>query len=1459
MRYCIHFCGVLFLVLFANFQSHAQRYHVWVNTPIQTCSNTGQCGGEFRFNGIMQGMHSGTYLSAYVVVETAQKPTRYSINVSSDCEPEGCHFSNNISGDMPSEYRGTTTLSTGGTLTYCWDPGQPAIQVTGGGSSYTLTMPVWGFSYQWEAIQGSGTAKPFKTDGNGSTVMQSSTVTVTPAMMAELFGGSGYGQNYYFRVRVTNCDTRASALVGGYTFIEPAPTAFVAGKTPATCYGTSTGTVTLTINNPAVNEFYINCTNTSTNESFPVPNAIPGSLNTAPVYNGNYTIRGLSQGEWDFQVVNRSATAANTYIRKERVTQPPPVTVSFSTPPHNGYAIRCAGGNGDVTAIGNGGVGDYKDFLWNTGATTATLSGVPANTYSVTLKDRNDCQSASTTVTLSAPTALSASITSPKPYGGYEVQCHDKANGSATASGAGGVPGSGYTYRWATGITNATAPGLSAGTHTVTVTDANGCTAPASVVLNAPVPVDFTIDPVQGLVCKGDRTAILEAKPVLSTIIGTAHYQWSGGERSAAVADKAAGTYSVTVTDDQGCSTTKTHTLTDPSGYTVSLALGALYNGSEIRCNGEDNGKLVSTVRDAANTVTTAEGYQWSKNGVVFADGPGLPSQDHLSKGTYELVITYGAQCKTDALYILDDPDPVSVTVAATSSYSGQAISCHNATDGNIRATASGGTGDHTYRWDNGATTQLLTGLGSGDYHVTVADANGCESENAITLHNPTAVEASIGSVSDYSGYGISCSGLTDGTMTASGSGGTGGYTYQWNNNNRTTAVNGALGRGTYTVTVYDRNLCSAQATEVITEPSVLTLAIGSFTDVACNGGSDGMIALAANGGVGKYQYSRDNGVTWKDEPAFTGLPIGAYTLLVNDGNGCPASTKQTLDQPSALTLAFKDRVPAFCADPRGGATADVSGGVTGYTYSWTDAQGNVVGTDMQLSGVRGGIYTLLVRDAHNCPISDKVGITSTDGAKADYTAIAARCHDSPDGSATLTITEGDEPFAIEWPDGQTSLNAINLKGGDYIVLITDGHDCTVIKEVTVPAPDALRLGVQSSIQPTCNGDCDGALTLIANGGVGTYTYAWNGQLGNTQSNLCKGTYAVVLTDGNGCKLEQPVTLHEPDKLTLKLQTAIPATCTDGCDGRLTVAGAGGNGGYVYSWDGGIPGATRSNLCPADYSVMVTDTRGCVGSGIITLPNTPPVPVDLGGGVTLCVGQTYTLNAGTGWRAIRWGGTGLSGSTQAVTIKDPGAYWLEVLDNNGCIGRDTFLLATSYDLLKASFMIPAEAVAGDTVAIVDISWPLPETVSWDFPLTMKRISGSDDVVFGQFNTTGTYAVGLTAHLGECVDYVEKNIVVIGGREGDTGGRLGYEAYVKAFGLYANPNDGSFDVVVDLAEEDDIILSVWNSQTGALIGKVMEKDNASYRIHVDLRPLSAGAYVLRLDHAKGSSSLRFIVR
>ncbi|WP_221408868.1 T9SS type A sorting domain-containing protein [Ohtaekwangia koreensis] len=1368
-------------------------------------------------------------------------------------------------------YSGTASLGSNnslplwGSFIYCWSPVEKQSFAISGGdygdyltiSKIKYTNPPSTWLVSMNSIDWVTLTMPAPKNGY---IPETGSVgpyyLIDRDMLRNVLGSTFYGKPIYFRSKYSNdcfSNNTSDPTTSPFVFALK-PTVTLTSYEDARCKGESSGTATLNIQHPDVDRFIITCKNLDNSAyDFQIPAAS----------RGDNVVSGLRAGSWQFIVENNNSVNASDYgaayeTFNHTVREPAlPLRASTVSKKYGSFDVSCNGGsNGEITASAIGGNGTYT-YTWSHDAalTSATASGLKAGTYTVTATDYKGCVN-STSITLLEPTKLTASLTSTGGKGAYQVSCWDKSDGALLASGSGGA--SGYTYTWSTGATGNTISGLSVNSYTVTVKDANTCTAQSSVTLTAPPKIDFSINELASLTCPNDHTAILEAKPVASTIIGTAHYDWSTGETISTIEDKGAGTYSVKVSDDQGCSTTKSKTLVDPPANTVSISPLSNYNGSYIKCNGDSNGSLAAIVKDENNNTITAQNYSWTVGSTTVGDGATLSSVSDLNEGQYKVVITYRNQCKAEATYFLSDPEPVTVAVSTASNYNGQPISCYNMTDGKLHAIASGGTGTLTFSWNTGATGSLLTNIGAGFYTVTIKDVNGCIGTQTQQLQNPEPVQAVITDVSDYSGYGISCYGSSDGYILAEGTGGTGVYTYSWSNGNTSMSIN-KLVADVYTVTVSDNNACKQSISQTITSPPTLSLSVANQKNVSCFDGNDGAIELKSSGGVGNYTYSNDSKTTWQAGNTFNSLKQGSYTIYLQDANGCEKNIAATLTQPTKISISFTNIQPAFCSNPTGTATAVVTGGTTGYTYSWQDSKSSEVDTDAILSNVKSGIYTLVVQDKNACPMTNSVAITSNDGAKSTYTATAAKCFDSFDGSASIVITEGDGPFVTEWPDGQSSLQGINLGKGTYNVLITDSHNCTVVQAVDIPAPDALQLAVKSATIPTCNGVCDGQLTLEATGGVGGYIYEWNNKAGEAQPQLCAAVYPVVLKDANGCILTQDVELKHPDPIQITVVSATLPTCKDGCDGSLEVTANGGNGGYNYIWSVGGNSAIKTNLCPGVYTVSVEDAKGCKGENTVTLNNTPELLLNLGGGVTLCVGQRYTLDAGAGWNSIAWGSSaGLSSVDQKVTVNEAGRYWVEVLSDKGCVAQDTFLLETSYDLLKAAFLMQSQAAVGDTVVMIDVSWPLPETIEWNYPLEMTKLLDNGDVVYGQYKNTGVYEVTLGSHLGECYDQISKTITIIEGEEDTEGGRLGYEESVKQFTLYPNPNNGSFHVGVELIREMPITVSVWHSPTGILIKQVQKSGDKQYEIYFDLKPLTSGTYVLRLDYENGKKYIRFVV-
>lgn len=1363
-----------------------------------------------------------------------------------------------------------------------------------------------------------------------------SAISLTRSDLQAMGFNNPYGRKYF----------RVTARNGTTSQLQPIDISYPAARADITtsdpkCHGGNDGSVMVVITSP----------NISIIKDFVVTLFADEALRNVhdqQIVDDPYTaaFHGLSAGSpfW-LKVENNSNVSLygncwsvykiNPLVDPEQIRIP-----EFEASNYNSFGVQCQGGaNGTLKALPSGGTGTYTSYKWTgTSSTSAQAVDLPAGTYEVKVRDSNDCWSEPFSKTLVEPPRLAVSLVSSGGKNGFDVSCHDKKDGVLDVHVSGGVQG--YTYKWSSGSTDPVMTGVGIGTYAINVTDKNGCVASAEKTLSAPEPIDFAIEELAGINCAGDRTGILQIRAVANTI-GDVRYTWSSGESQKEIRDKPSGMYAASVSDSQGCLATRSHTLTEPVPWSVDISASSDYHGSHIRCFGESNGSLTTIVKDG-NTITSAENYVWYKNGSVYQSGKELSKIDALTAGTYRVEIMYDAFCKTEDVFILEEPSKVDILISGVSDYNGSSLSCHGSADGSIMAKGSGGTGDlYTYNWATGQKTALisnlsagtysvraidingceavaekmligpdpveavidvttdyngqplscadasdaaltvsarggvsmfsftwntgeksaqLTNLPAGSYTVTAIDANGCSVVTGATIADPSPVEAQIIRTSDYHGYGVSCHGSQDGQMLSRATGGTGTYTYQWNGGEYAAALLENISAGNYMVVITDANGCSDTATGEITEPVPLSIEISETTGVSCNGGFDGEIKLLATGGAGNYEFSalRD---AWQTNQTIEGLQAGTYETIVRDVNGCRQSTVALIPEPPPISIQFDHIEPALCGDAKGKAAALIAGGTGDYSYLWTDTEGNSMGHESSVSGLRAGVYLLTVADANLCFETESVGITSTDGPTVRVSKIApASCSYAKDGSAFVEVTDGLGPFDILWEDGQQSAEAVALAPGDHLVRIMDSNDCSVVESVSVPAPDSLVIQLIEKTEPKCNDSCDGRLKVGAIGGNNQYSFLWdNDEEGPEAVDICAGQYQVTVTDQKGCLASATYKLDQPAPLSIELAEAKEPRCHDACDGRLAVNVQGGTGSITYEWSNGAHGSLLEDACPGAYTITVRDDHHCVATDVYSLQNPPKDMLDLGGSTVLCEGQSHVLDPGP-WKTYSWtSSTGFRSQDRQVTITKAGLYWADVTSHQDCEVRDTFLLETSADLLKANFLMASAAAVNDTVVMIDVSWPWPETITWYRPDHMRLLEDYGDIVMGQFEAPGQYSVSLTARLGECIDKVTKEISIrdTGDAPGDS--RMWSEPFVKVLGLYPNPNEGKFEVEVEFLEASPVMLTVFNVLTSMKIAQIKDDGQSKYLKHFDLAPLSAGTYTLRLDYTGGTKYIRFVVR
>ncbi|WP_164108667.1 MULTISPECIES: MBG domain-containing protein [Sphingobacterium] len=1162
-----------------------------------------------------------------------------------------------ITGIVVGEPASALSAATGG--------GKTDVSCNGGGNGTATVAPTGGtlpYTYSWAPSGGTnatasglsvGVYTVTVTDANGCTTTRSFTITQPTALSAANGGGK----------TDVSCNggangTATVAPTGGtpaYTY-SWAPS----GGTGATATGLTAGTYTVTvtdanacqttrtftINQPAT---ALSATIASTNVScngggngtatVVVSGGTPSyTYSWAPSGGTNATATGLGVGTYTCTITDANACSIT---RSVTITQP--TAMSAVTSKTN---VSCNGGsNGTATIVPSGGTGPYTYSWAPSGGTNATATGLAVGNYTVTVTDANNC-TITRGFTITQPTAMN--ITTSR----TDLACNGAANGIASVNVTGGVPP--YSYSWAPyGGTASMATGLAAGTYTVTITDANSCTATRNFTILQPPALVASPSTHSNVSCYGGANG--SAKVTVTGGTPGYSYSWApSGGTGATASGLSAGTYTVTVTDANACTTTQSFTITQPDALVATA--GAQ---TDVSCNGGSNGSATVAVTGGIAPYT----YSWSPTGGAAATATGLMA------GTYTVTVTDANACTTTQSFtITESPALVATPVSQTN------LSCYGGANGSATVEATGGTAPYTYSWSpTGGTAATATGLMAGTYTVTVTDANACSTTQSFTITQPSALV-----VTPFSQTNIACNGAATGSATVTVAGGTGTYTYSWAPSGGTAATATGLAAGTYTVTVTDANACFTTQSFTITQPSALVATAANQTNVSCYSGANGSATVAVTGGTPGYTYSwAPSGGTGATA---TGLSAGTYTVTVTDANACTTTQSFTIAQPNALVATASSQTNVSCnGGGNGAATVAVTGGTAPYTYSWSPTGGAAA----TATGLSAGTYTVTVTDANACTTTQSFTITESPSLVATAASQTnVSCYNEANGSATVAVTGGTGTYTYSWaPSGGTAATATGLSAGTYTVTVTDANACTTTQSFTITQPSALVATAASQTDVSCNGGANGSATVAVTGGTGTYTYSWapSGGTAATATGLSAGTYTVTVTDANACTTTQSFTLMQPAALVATADSQTDVSCNGGANGSATVGVTGGTGTYTYSWaPSGGTAATATGLSAGTYTVTIKDANLCETTQTFTIIQ-PTALVATAASQTdvSCNGgsngaATVAVTGGTAPYTYSWSPTG--GATATATGLMAGTYTVTVTDANGCTTTQSFTI-----------------------------------------------------------------------------------------------------------------------------------------------------------------------------------------
>ncbi len=750
-----------------------------------------------------------------------------------------------------------------------------------------------------------------------------------------------------------------------------------------------------------------------------------------------------------------------------------------------------------------------------------------------------------------------------------------------------------------------------------------------------------------------------------------------------------ANTYSLNITDNNGCITTPaitSFTISEPTALVPNGNISSNYNGQDISCFGAADGEITASISGGTPS------YTYSIDGVNFG-----PSNifSNLSAGTYTITYQDANGCDTSEVFTLTNPADLSGALSIT-----QQVSCNGVADGSIQFVVNNintGTPGYQYSIDGGTIFQgsnIFAGLAGGQTHtVIVEDANGCQAFASIFLPEPSAITFSVSS-SNFNGFGVTCNGATDGQIIIfSPSGGTPNYDYSITGGApfSSTMIHNGLGAGTYAVTVRDASGCTNDTTITITEPLPFTINAATTSsyngsDVSCPSACDGTVDVTQLNGVGSITYNMTSflpqtSASWTN--VCGGLSFGTYTINATDANGCTANTTITLTEPLPWVYSV-DSVKETCNSANGQAAITVTQGGTGsLAYSWNPT-GQINPT---ASNLVTGIYTVTVTDINICSFTEDIFVDEAD-ITLDFDSVPP-CNGGNDGSATVN-PNGTPPYQITWFNGDTTNTTIGLAPGFYSVTVVDATGCLVTDSVEVPVGanvDVTLDSLNSMLNVACFGYPSSGVTVNATGGTGANTYLYHipntfpiPQASNTFSGLYAGTYPIYATDANGCSNSVVVTISQPDQLIFTTFSE-DVSCNLGADGMASIDTIyGGTAPYTYLWSTGEITPIISNLSAGTYTVQATDANGCLSNPTVDtiVINEPPVlqsaitilsHSNCAGAQSLATGEiSVAVSGGTAGYSYLWN----TGATSAsINLLLPGIYIVVVTDANGCTISDT--------------------------------------------------------------------------------------------------------------------------------------------------------------------------------------------
>ena len=653
---------------------------------------------------------------------------------------------------------------------------------------------------------------------------------------------------------------------------------------------------------------------------------------------------------------------------------------------------------------------------------------------------------------------------------------------------------------------------------------------------------------------------------------------------------------------DQGIYSPSTTTYTEP-WYGATEDYSIVINGTSIQAS-----------------------YLWSSGQIT-------DSISNLNAGNYSVSITNDNGCVISDSVIITEPNTIGI------SYTFNDVSTCQGSDGDIDITITGGTAPYSFLWNNSDTTEDISNLSSGIYLLNITDSNGCNDSVSILINEPPSV------ITNYFQINPSCIGYNNGSIDLSITSGTAPFQYMWSNSATTEDISN-LSEGIYSVTVTDFNGCSSIISVLLEDPIAPNINF-TTTSVSCFGGSNGSIDLSINGGTGSFNFIWNTSDTTED---ISNLSIGTYTYTITDSLNCIFSDTVSITEPSPINVSTSTTNVSCANGNDGTAILNISGGIFPYSENW--------GLSSSLN-LDAGNHTFIVTDDNGCNYSDSITISEPPPLLVSYSTTDALCNGALDGTASLTISGGVNPYSENWGlSNPTTLNA-----GSHTFIVTDTNGCTKVDSFIISEPSQISVLVDT-FRVSCAGFSDGSASLNISGGTAPYIEDWGG---NNPLALDTGTFLFIVIDSNNCQYQGQAIITEPNPIIVNEFTT-DVSCFGLSDGVVLLQINGGTAPYNEDWGVNNPLA----LSQGNYSYTITDINGCTQNNYISINQPNELLVTTTVVDVSCFGSSdgsiyLNINGGTAPYTENW-------AANNPLLLSAGTYNFIVTDSKGCQFNDDIIV-----------------------------------------------------------------------------------------------------------------------------------------------------------------------------------------